>query len=128
MVAISLEIVIIIPIVITLAIIVSLTIVSISSSLAIPPIANIHTELVNETELGYDLNKDNDTNDLFWLVSGSIYLRSGSENLTIEPVYKVLFKDLSGNVLRFAALVPYNVSAIVIRTSEGQVVIGVGSS
>lgn len=128
MVAISLEIVITIPIVIALAIIVSLTIVNISSSLATPPIANIHTELVNETELGYDLNSNGNPNDIFWLVSGSIYLRSGSENLTIEPVYEVLFKDLSGNVLRFAALVPYNVSAIVIRTPEGQVVVGVGSS
>ncbi len=126
MVAISIEMLIAIPVVITLAIIVSLTIVNISSSLAVPPVANIHTELINETQLGFDFNNNGVVGDVFWLVSGSIYLRGTSPNLTIKPNATILFKDLLGDVLRFAAIVPYNVSAIVITTPAGQVVVGVG--
>ncbi len=126
MVAISIEMLIALPVVIALAIIVSLTIVNISSSLAVPPVANIHTELINESQLGFDFNGNGRVGDIFWLVSGSIYLRGNPPDLTIRPNADILFKDVSNDVLRFAAIVPYNVTAIVITTPAGQVVIGVG--
>lgn len=126
MVAISIEMLVAIPVVITLAIIVSLTIVNISSSLAVPPVANIHTKLINETQLGFDFNENGVVGDVFWLVSGSIYLRGNPPNITIRPNATILFIDVSGDIMRFAAIVPYNVTAIVITTPAGQVVVGVG--
>ena len=126
MVAISIEMLIAIPVVITLAIIVSLTIVNKSSSLAVPPVANIHTKLINETQLGFDFNENGVVGDVFWLVSGSIYLRGNPPDIIIKPNETVLFIDVSGDIMRFAAIVPYNTTAIVIITPAGQVVVGVG--
>ncbi len=128
MVAISLDIIIAIPVVIALAVLVSLTIVNLALSLQTPPVANIHTELANESALLVDLNGDGDTNDVFWLVTGVIYLRGNTPILDIEPVEKILFEQVVDDEIRFAALVPYNVEGVVIRAGNSQVVIGLGQA
>ncbi len=126
MVAISLDIVIAIPVVIALAVLVSLTIVNLALSLQTPPVANIHTDLANETALMVDLNGDNDTNDVFWIVSGVIYLKGNPPSLSIEPVEKIIFEQVVGDEVRFAALVPYNTEGVVIKAGNSQVVVGLG--
>ncbi len=128
MVAVSLDIIIAIPVVIALAVLVSLTIVNLALSLQTPPVANIHTELANETALLVDLNGDGDTNDVFWMVTGVIYLKGSSPSLNIQPVEKILFEQVVGDEVRFAALVPYNVEGVVIQAGNSQVVIGLGQA
>ncbi len=126
MVAISIDLVLAIPIVITLAIIVSLILVNLATNIQSPPVANIHTELVSEYDIQVDLNGDGDVDDSFWLVSGTITFSGNNPSFTIEPVVKILFKDISDNRIRFAAIVSPTQSAVVIRTGSSQVVVGLG--
>lgn len=126
MVAISLDLVLAIPIVITLAIIVSLILVNLATNIQSPPVANIHTELVSEYDIQVDLNEDGDLDDSFWLISGTISFSGNNPSFTIEPVVRILFKDVSDHRIRFAAIVEPTLSAVVVRTGSSQVVIGLG--
>lgn len=126
MVAISLDLVLAIPVVVTLAILVSLILVNLVTNMQAPPVANIHTELVSEYDIQVDLNGDGDLDDSFWLVSGTIAFSGNNPSFTIEPVVKLLFKDISDHRIRFAAIISSTQTAVVVRTGSSQVVVSLG--